>query len=212
MSRRIDRALLNRVGRPCLWEQAILDTVRREDGQVLLDVAEADRGYRYAEAVAMRCLFTSDSREFSHDPSGVWESGRCRMTFDPQWSIGPQDRIVWTDLDVRMSFELYASGTATDLLPPYLKEIVAVRSGATLYTALDVQPTLNADGTLASLGWNITPPAAQTVLGVVAWGRPVWIVEGASMVRAFGRNTKNQLPGQVSLKRDDVLLRGEWRG
>ncbi len=210
MSRRIDKALFARIGRPCLWERAVLSLDRQEDGQVSLLSAPQDRGYLYEPPVKLRALFTSDGREQEQDMAGMWERGECRMTFDPAYRIGPQDRVVWTDLRVRSTFEIRASGQTTDHLPPYLTKILAVRTNASILSPLDYSTEADSEGVLTLLRW-VAPPSAEALLAVVAEGHPVWIAQSESVIRAFGRNTKNQLPGRVSLRRDNPLLRDDWR-
>lgn len=210
MSRRIDKALFARIGRPCTWERAVLSLDRQEDGQVSLLSPPQDRGYVFEPAVSLRALFTSDGREQEQDMAGMWERGECRMTFDPAYRIGPQDRVTWTDLVVRSTFEIRASGQATDPLPPYLTKLLSIRTGSGLLSSLEFAGEPGSDGVLLLVRW-ASVPSAGTRFSVTAEGRPVWVVQSESVVRAFGRTTKNQLPGRVSLRRDFALLRDDWR-
>lgn len=218
MSRRIDRALLRRVGRPILWEQAILRTSKRYDGSVPFFAGEPeDRGYHYSPPKKLKALLTSDNRRQAFDVEGAWESGRAMMTFDAALDIGPQDRITFLDLPVRQELELQRGAGSTDEVPDDLSvvSLLAVRDDGRVYIlGQDYQLQFTRDpvteeNLVAGIDWSPSqdPPAASSGYGLLVKIRPVWIVQGPPMIRALGPGKRNQLPKRANLVRDDRRIR-----
>lgn len=208
MSRRIDAALLRRVGRPCLWERAIPSLKRAATGALqFLENPPQDRGYKYAPPIRINALFTSDRREEAFEVAGAWERGNCSMTFEADLELGEQDRITLLDLPVRDLAEIERGADASDPLP--LRRGVALLSVESELESFgvgrDVRLETSASGDSA-LVW-IHPPALGTLLSIVLTALSIWIVVDSPIIRAFGSGAGRQLLKRATLKRDDTQTR-----
>jgi len=209
MARRIDAALLNRVGRPCTWERSIPSLNRLTTGHIDWTSGTQDRGYTYADPVTLKCLFTSDNRNETFDVKGAMERGTCSMTFKADLEIQSQDRIVMQDLPITERVKVTRSATTSDVLPcRHVVEIIALETATASYTyGADFLIDIATDGT-STLRWiATTPPATATLYYLTCTIKPVWIVADQALVRSFGAAAKNQLLKRVTLQRDDQAVR-----
>lgn len=209
MARRIDAALLNRVGRPCTWERSIPSLNRLTTGHIDWTEGTQDRGYVYADPQTIKALFTSDNRNESFDVKGSMERGTCSMTFKADLHIQPQDRIVMQDLPIEERVKVVRSATTSDVLPcKHVVEIIALETASASYTyGADFLIDVATDGT-STLRWIApSPPATSTPYLLTCTIKPVWIVLDHGFVRAFGPAAKNQLLKRVTLQRDDQAIR-----
>ena len=210
--RRIDRALLRRVGRKALWQKAILCPNLRSDGQhdYTCNYCSGNngvRGYIYTDDNEIYALFTSDGRQEEFDLAGAWERGECYATIATHHPIGEQDRLVPLDAPVRYELQVVRGSGSLDLLRvSWVEEIVLLRSLSALYSPTsDYELTRDSHGH-SGIHWKTggQSPAVGCLYSVVMMIRPTWIVVEAPMLRAFGPGKKNQLLLCVRLKRFDM--------
>lgn len=209
MARRIDAALINRVGRPCTWERSIPSLDRMTTGHINWTGGTQDRGYTYADPVAIKALFTSDRRSETFDVKGSIERGTCSMTFKADLEIQSQDRIIMQDLPITERVKVTRSATTSDVLPcRHVVDILALETATTTYTyGADFLIDVATDGT-STLRWIASsPPATATLYYLTCTIKPVWIVLEPAFVRSFGPAAKNQLLKRVTLQRDDQAIR-----
>lgn len=212
MGRRIDKSWLRRIGRPVQWEQAILRSGRRYDGATKFFEGEPeDRGYLYSAPKNTLALLTSDRRDESFEVQGSWEKGSCMMTFDADLEIGPQDRITFLDMPVRMELELERGAGDTDSPSDALaiEKILAVRDDGKTYTAGSDFRIERSNGLITALDWSagVNAPVTGDHYGLLVTLRPRWIVDEPPMVRSFGAGKRNQLLKRCTLHREDRRLR-----
>ena len=210
--RAIDRALLRRVGRPCVWEKGILCPNIREDGQhdytcTVCDGSDGERGYIYTDSTTLNMLFTSDRREKAFNMGGAWEKGSCTATVAAHVAIGDQDRVVVQDDPVRYQQHVVraASGLVDSLRIPHVVEVLTILDISRSYT-LNTDYTLSVDTAgVSTITWTTSglSPTAAARYAVLVTMKPVWIIKGAPLVRAFGAGKKNQLLLRVDLERFD---------
>jgi len=207
-----DRRLIQRKGRTCLWQQAVPDPRTRDGGQHdYTQSDETDRGYLYSAGTTIKAMFHGDNRDESFNMAGAWEKGRARMTFSAHLDIGDQDRITVQELFLRDSLALTrGSGTADIIRQTDVTELLLVRDAATEYTiGTDCKLSETTEGS-----WQVEwltggqAPTAEAGYSILMKCKPVWVVDGHSMLRGFSGKKRHQLPGVVDLKRDDVAVRG----
>lgn len=208
--RRIDRALLRRVGRPCTWEKGVLCPNLKEDGQhpYTCPYCAGGRGYLYKDPQELQILFTSDARREDFDLAGAWERGECTATVGAHVPIGDQDRIIIEDDPIRDTEHVTRGAGGSDILRfPYVEELVFVQGVSSTYTiGTDCSLSVASDGTSSIVWSGSNVPTAGDNYAVIAMLKPVWIVQGHPMVRAFGKAKSNQLPLRVKLGRFDKAV------
>ena len=208
--RRIDRALLRRVGRPCTWEKGVVCPNIREDGQhpYSCSYCSGGRGYLYKDPQEIKILFTSDSRKEDFDLAGAWERGECTATVAAHIHIGDQDRIIIDDDPIRDSAQVERGSGISDLMRfQHVQELVLVQGVSVTYTiGTDCSLSVDSNGDSSIVWSGSTVPAAGEIYSVLATVKPVWVVQGHPMIRAFGAAKKNQLPLRVKLGRFDKAV------
>jgi len=209
--RQFDRALLRRVGRPATWEKGMLCPNIGDDGRhpYACPYCSGSRGYQYLDSTTLQCLFTSDSRKTPFDLAGAWEQGEATGTIAANYEVHDQDRIVAQDDPVSYNLTLERGSGASDTLrTPHVEQLVFVRGLDATYTiGTDCKVELDATSGDYKITWlGVTKPTAGDKYSVRLRVKPVWVVQGSPMVRAFGPGKRNQLLLRVKLQRFDRVV------
>lgn len=216
--RHVDRRLMQRVGRPTLWESADLCPNLGADGQHpyhcpdCISVVGGRAHYIYtAEENNVRMIWMRDDRKDSYDMEGAWEKGSAIAVFPAHLPITDQDRLTVQDLPIvdRILVKRGSTASTADILrSPNVVAILSVRAGTTTYTeGTDFTLQSNAAGQFQIL-WTGqgNEPAVETHYSVRMQIKPTWLVIGDPKIRAFGRGRGNQLMKTATCQRFDISL------
>lgn len=208
VGRYIDRKLIDRVGRRCSWEQAILAPQQRADGQQDYSVGDV-RGYLYAPAQTFKILVHGDNRDENFSLQGAWEKGSCEGTVPAHRDVGDQDRITILDYPVRDAIQLVRGATSRDVIRQHsVLSLGLLTDGSTFYqVGAAFQLYTDANG-VSYVEWLADAPPEGTRYTVLMQINTVWVVTGHPMVRGFSGKSKDRLPYRCSLKRYDFSVVG----
>lgn len=209
--RRVDRDLIKRVGRRCLWRSALLCPCQRADGgQDALCTACDERGYLYGDTTPLSALLTGDGRKEQFDMQTAWEKGTARATIDCDIDVGSQDQLIVLDMPVR-DFEVVtrAAGTLIDTLrTPRVERVIRLHTssrGYTLGSDFTLATTSAGVSTITWINGGAKPTDGERYTAQIAIN-PIWIIASHPMSRTFGPSKKQQLPWRCDLERYDRAI------
>lgn len=209
-SRPIDERWLRsrRVARTVLWERAFLRPTPDGRGRFYEGEGE-NRGYSYMTPQRITGIVSSDSREEAFDVAGAWAQGSCSFTCSATLDLGPQDRISFLDMPIRLSEQISRGDTVSDALDSYLSavEVVGIvdETGNIYRAGFDFQLSYYTDKSISAIRWEGNEaPSSGALYAVHLNVRPRWIVGDFPKTRSFGRS---QLPLNVRLLADDPRVR-----
>ena len=212
VGRQQDRQLMQRVGRLCSWQQALLCPCQQYDGAQGPPCAVCDRGYLYQPAQKIRALFTSDNRKERYDMAGAWEKGSAHCTVAAHIEIGDQDKLVVEDFPIRDNVILTRGATTKDTIPQkHVVDILVLRDKSTTYTkGTDFNLSTDDNGNPAvewvTGGRQPDEDVGYTMLCTI---KMVWIVDTHAFIRTLNGRTSGQLPKRVELVRWDRAAEAE---
>lgn len=209
--RRQDVSLIDKVGWPCLWYPNVLLPEERYDGTTDYTSTQTDsRGYVEEPPEEIVMMFLGHSGDVEFDMSGAWEKGTARGTVEANIYLGTQERIIPQAHSFPYKLQMVRSGGRDDTLTtPWLDEILILRDKDRKYAnGTDFELRNDANTGISTIHWidGGFSPAPGVKYAVKAMIFPVWRVKNVPKVRAI--SSKDQLPWQVELIRDDVAVRG----